>query len=92
MGDACNMNDLERFMRSPEGKAHLERIRKCTISRRVIGVEFSNDIDTIGIELNFDDGTTFACRRPEMDIDALREEFTEVLEREYYVDFPERKK
>lgn len=92
MGDASDMSDLERFMRSPEGTAHLEGIRTSLVGRRIVGVEYSNDIHTIGIVLNLDDGTTFDCQRPELDVDALREEFPEVLEREYYVDFPERKK
>ena len=28
MGDICKMNDLERFMRSSEGRAHMEKIRQ----------------------------------------------------------------
>lgn len=92
MGDASDMSDLERFMRSPEGQAHLEGIRTSLVGRTIVSVEYSNDIHTIGIVLNLDDGTTFDCQRPELDVDALREEFAEVLEREYYVDFPEREK
>lgn len=91
MGDASDMSDLERFMRSPEGQAHLEGIRTSLVGRRIVSVEYANDIYTIGIVLNLDDGTTFDCQRPKLDVDALREEFAEVLEREYYADYPDRR-
>lgn len=91
MGDASDMSDLERFMRSPEGKAHLEGIRQSIIDRRVIGVEFSNDIHTIGVELLLDDDSTFECQHPELDVDSLRDDFEEVLERECYADYPDRR-
>jgi len=57
----------------------------------VIAVEYSNEIHTIGITLTLDNGDTFECHYPELDLDALRESYSGVLEREYYLDFPERR-
>ena len=41
--------------------------------------------------LQLDDGETFALFQPSMEVEALREQFADAIEREYYVDFPERK-
>lgn len=90
MGDVSDMSDLKRFMRSKEGQAHLREIRHALIGRRVIAVEFAEGIQSIGLELNLDDGTMFECQRPDLDVDALREDFVEVIDREYYKDYPER--
>ena len=91
MGDICNMNDIERFLRSPEGKAHLEEIRRMLKGRTVIDVEFSNEVQLIATTLRLDDGETFVVFQPSLEIDALREQFEDVIEREYFKDFPERK-
>ncbi len=91
MGDICDMNDLERFLRSPEGKAHLEEIRQMLKDRTVVDVEFSNEVHFIATTLYLDDGETFAVFQPSLEVEAIREQFEDALEREYYVDFPERK-
>jgi len=91
MGDASDMSDLERFMRSPEGKARLEEIRQSLVSRTIKAVEFLNNIHAIDVQLALDDDSTFECQHPELDVDTLRDEFDEALEREYYKDYPKRK-
>jgi len=91
MGDGTDFADIERFMRSPEGQAHLESIRQSLVGRSIKAVEFSNDTHAVGIALLLDDRGAFYCQLPELDADALRMEFQAVLEREYYKDFPERK-
>jgi 5,10-methylenetetrahydrofolate reductase len=90
MGDICNMNDLERLMRSPEGKAHLEGIRQMLKGRSITEVSFSNEVHFIATTLHLDDGETFFITQPSLEVEAIREQFWEVIEREYYVDFPER--
>ena len=92
MGDLSNMNDLERFLRSPEGQAHLEEIRAMLKGRTITDVTFSNEVNFIETTLSLDDGETFVLFQPSLEVDALREEFADVIQREYYVDYPERKK
>jgi hypothetical protein len=38
-----------------------------------------------------DDNTTFVVFEPSLDVDALREEFAEAIQEEYYKDYPERR-
>jgi hypothetical protein len=90
MGDICDMNDLERLMRSPEGKAHLEEIRLMLKGRSITEVSFSNEVHFIATTLHLDDGETFFITQPSLEVGAIRERFETVLEREYFVDFPER--
>jgi len=92
MGDLSNMNDLERFLRSPEGQAHLEEVRAMLKGRTITDVTFSNEVNFIETTLSLDDGETFVLFQPSLEVDALREEFADVIQREYYVDYPERKK
>jgi len=91
MGDICDTNDLERFLRSPEGKAHLEEIRKILHGHTIREVTFSNEVHFIATTLHLDDGETFVVFQPSMEVGAIRSEFEEVIEREYYVDYPDRK-
>ena len=91
MGDICDMNDLERFLRSLEGQAHLEEIRQMLKGRTIMDVEFPNEVHFIATTLHLDDGETFAVFQPSLEVEAIREQFEEALEREYYVDFPERR-
>lgn len=91
MGDICNMSDLERFMRSPEGKEHLEEIQQMLVGKKVTEVTFSNEVQFIATTLHLDDGTTFVVFQPSLEVDAIQEQFQDVIEREYYVDYPDRK-
>jgi len=88
MGDLCDLNDLERFLRSPEGQAHLKEIRTMLKGRTITDVSFSNEVHCIETTLHLDDGETFVIYQPSLEVDALREEFAEVLQREYYIDYP----
>ena len=85
------MNDIERFMRSPEGQARLDEIRQMLKGRSILDVGFSNEVSFIATTLHLDDGDTFAITQPSLEVEAIREQFGEVLEREYYVDYPGRK-
>ncbi len=90
MGDICDMNDLERFMRSPEGEAHLDEIRQMLKGRTITEVSFSNEVHFVATTFHLDDGETFVVFQPSLEVEAIREEFEAALEREYYVDFPGR--
>jgi len=91
MGDISRMNDLARFLRSSEGQTQLEEIRAMLKGRTITGVTFSNEVHSITTTLSLDDDTTFVVFQPSLDVDVIREEFAEVLERERLVDYPERK-
>jgi len=91
MGSASDMADIERFLRSGEGKKHLEEIRQSLLNRKILDITFSNEIWTVVTELKLDNGETFAIFQPSLEVDALREEFQEALEEEYYKDYPDRK-
>ena len=91
MGDASDMRDIDRFMRSPEGQAHLSEIRNALVGRSIESVEFTNGIHGSDVELVFDDDGTFECELAGLDVETLRDEFEAVLEREYYKDYPERR-
>jgi hypothetical protein len=91
MGDISDMNDLERFMRSPEGQAHLDEARHLLKGRTIVDVDFTNEVHFIATTLYLDDGETFFITQPSLEVEAIREQFEEPIEREYFVDFPERK-
>ena len=88
MGDLSDLNDVSRVLRSPEGQARLEGIRTSLAGRTIVDVEFSNDVHAISILLHLDNGDTFLAMDPSLDVDALREEFAEVIDRERLVDYP----
>lgn len=91
MGDLSDMNDIDRFIRSLESQAYLEEIRRTLLERRIVGVEFSNEVCLIGSTLLLDDGSTFGCIRIELEVDLLREDFAGVIAREFAADYPSTK-
>ena len=91
MGDICDTNDLERFLRSPEGKAHLEETREMLFGHTIREVTFSNEVHFIATTLHLDNGSTFVVFQPSLEVGAIREQFEDVIEREYYSDYPNRK-
>ena len=92
MGDISNMNDIERLMRSDIGKAHLDEIVRMLKGHTIVEVSFSNETHFIATTLHLDKGGgTFLVFQPSLTIEAIREQFADVLEREYYKDYPERK-
>lgn len=91
MGDLCDQADIERFLRSPEGRQEVTVIWRTLIDRKVANVHFTNQVNYVGIGIELDDGNIFACEIPGLDIEALRVRFGNVLDREYDKDYPERK-
>jgi hypothetical protein len=91
MGDASNMADIERFMRCEAGKTHLHEIVAMLKGRTIVDVSFSNETWCIATTLHLDDGESFAVFQPSLEVDALREQFEDALDEEYYRDFPERR-
>lgn len=91
MGDICDMADLERFMRSDAGKETLEETRSMLKGRTIVDIEFRNEVHFIVTELLLDNGERFAVFQPSLEVGAIREQFEDVLEEEYFRDFPERR-
>jgi len=90
MGDLCDQNDLDRFLRSPEGQEHLESLGRTLSKRRIVHVEFTNEIHAIAVTLHLDNGKTLDLYHPSLEVEAIREEFRDVLQREFDRDYPER--
>ena len=90
MGDICDMNDCARFVRSRKGKAHLRKIVAMLKGRTITNVMFSNEVHCIATTLCLDDNSEFVVFQPSLEVDALREQFAEAIEKEYYKDYPER--
>lgn len=91
MGDVSDAADLERLLRSPEGQGYLDEIREMLLGRTIRKVTFDNEVHFIATTLHLDDGGTFAVFQPSLEVGAIREQFEDVLEREYYIDHPDRK-
>ena len=91
MGDLCDMNDVDRFMRSAQGKEHLESLRSQLVGRRITDVTFSNEIFGIMTTLHLDNGETFVVLDLSLTVETLRDEYPEAIEEEYYKDYPERR-
>ena len=85
------MNDLERFLRSDEGKARLNQIQCLLKGKTIVDIRFSNDVHFLSVLLDLDNGDTFSVTQSSLSVVAIREKFADVIEREYYVDFPERR-
>lgn len=91
MGDICNENDIGRFLRSAEGQSYLNKIVEVLKGKTIKDVTFYNDVHYVGTTIHLDDGNEFSFSNSQLDVEVLREEFSEVIEREYYIDYPERK-
>jgi hypothetical protein len=91
MGDASDTSDLERFMRSPEGQDYLEKFRYNLLEQQIIDVLFYVEDDRVMVFLKCATGNSFHFQHRELSLDWLWENFGDVLQREYYRDYPERK-
>ena len=90
MGDVCDMDDCARFLRSLEGKRHLESLKNESLGKRIIDVTFSNEVFGIMTTLHLDNSGTFLVLDLWLTVETLRDEFLEAIEEEYYKDYPER--
>jgi hypothetical protein len=93
MGDASDYAEVGRFMRSPEGQRALEQFRQSQLGREVSDVSFCHLSTGVSITLHFADGghLDLTIAEQAFSVESLRQRYASVLEREYYVDFPERK-
>ena len=85
------MHDLKRFVRSPEGKSYLGAIRQKLKGHTIVKVDFSNEVHFIAITLILDNRKAVSVTQPSLEVTVLQNTFEDAIEREYYLDFPERK-
>ena len=84
MGDASDFADLQRFMASPEGQAKLSAVRQQLEGKRITSVCFSADALYIRLKLLFEDSSSVSCMMLELSLFAIRDEYGDVLDREYH--------
>jgi hypothetical protein len=75
MPDNTGLNEVLRFMASPEGKPFLEGIRKHLAGRTITGVEFTASGEGITTVLRLDNGECYAFNDEELSLETLREQF-----------------
>lgn len=93
MGDASDYATVCHFRRAPEGKAALEKFRQGLLNKVISDVTFCELSTGVSVTLHFADGGHLDVTVVEQafSVESLRDRYAAVLEREYYVDFPERK-
>lgn len=91
MGDISDMADVERFLRSEKGKAHLDEIVAMLTGRLIVEVSFSNEVHRVATVLHLDDGSEFVAFQPSLDLELLWEVYKETIDEEYFKDYPERR-
>jgi hypothetical protein len=93
MGDASDYAEVARFMRSPEGQRALDKFQQSLVEKVICDVTFCQLSTGVSVTLHFADGGHLDLTIVEQAfaIESLRDRYKHVLEREYYVDFPERK-
>lgn len=93
MGDISDLADVQRFMRAREGEATLKKFRDGLIGKRIAEVEYEAHPSGVGVTLILEDGDYLDLMEVQnaYTVETLRERYKRVLEREYYVDFPERR-
>jgi hypothetical protein len=93
MGDASDYADVDRFMRSREGQRALDQFQQSLLEKVICDVTFCHLSTGVSVTLHFTDGGHLDLTVVEQafSIESLRDRYKRVLEREYYIDFPERK-
>lgn len=93
MGDASDYAEVGRFMRCPEGQRALDKFQKSLLEKVICDVTFCQLSTGVSVTLHFADGGHLDLTIVEQSfaIESLRQRYGWVLEREYYIDFPERK-
>lgn len=83
MGDASDLADIRRFMKSPEGRAKLTEVRQRLEGRRIQSVFFMDDTLFVVVKILLDDSSIVDCMMLELSLYAIRDVYDDVLDREY---------
>jgi len=90
MGSMCDMADINRFCRSEEGKMLLDEIKNLLLDRKIVDVKFEKQISNIEVNITLDNEHTVTVLMPFLDVYSIRENYSEIINREYLKDYPER--
>ncbi len=91
MGDASDHADVVRFMRSETGRKILAKTRKEFQGRWISDISFADDVEGVTGMITFHAGDPVNVILPGLTLGLIREEYDDVLQEEYYRDFPERR-
>jgi hypothetical protein len=92
MGDHVDAMDVERFMRSREGRRCMARFRKSVEGKQVVGVSFANGTGGVTITLLFEGGDfiDIGLAVEAFAVGSIRDRYARALDREYHKDYPDR--
>jgi hypothetical protein len=87
------MADVMRWTRAPEGQRVLDEFRQSQLGKVISDVSFCQLSTGVSVTLHFADGghLDLSIVEQAFSVESLRDRYRAVLEREYYVDFPERR-
>jgi hypothetical protein len=93
MGDSSDFADVGRFMRTAEGQRALDQFREGLLGKVVCDVTFCHLSTGVSSTLHFADGghLDLTIVGQAFSVESLRQRYSRVLDREFYVDFPTRK-
>ncbi|HOZ48668.1 MAG TPA: hypothetical protein PLO37_15620 [Candidatus Hydrogenedentes bacterium] len=91
MGDAGDLKDVERFIRSETGQGILAQVRKAFQGRWISDVSFNPDVKGVRATVVFHAGEPVDVLLPDLTLERIQRDHEEVLEEEYYRDYPERR-
>lgn len=93
MGDASDYAEVGRFMRTPEGQRALEQFRQSILGKTISDVTFCHLSTGVSVTLHYADGghLDLSVVEQAFSTESLRQRYAWLLEREYYVDFPNRR-
>lgn len=90
MGDGADMSDVGRFIRSKEGREILQKLADELVGRQIKALHHFNATHRVEVVATLDNGEVIALVDGTIDVDDLREDYADMLNREFLVDYPEK--
>ena len=91
MGDASDRADVERFIRSTVGQKVLGKTRKAFQGLWISDISFAPRVEGVMGTITFHAGNPVDVLLPNLSLGRIRDAYEDVLEEEYYRDFPDRR-
>ena len=82
MGSGGDYNDVDRFLRSTEGKEYFRNMWKNLVGEEIDIISLQNGTDQVLIHLRLTNGEEYTLTDPQMDIAVLQTDFAEAIARE----------
>jgi len=83
MGYREDVKDLDRFMRSKEGKETIKELRTQLAGKRIQSIQFTNEGDYVAANLKLEDKSVVQLLPPFLEIETIRFMHPQVFERKY---------